>query len=278
MSYKVKKKIGDYIYVLFVAALALISFFPIVWIFLTSFKEAREMFSTPISILPKIFSLDNYKMIFQDIRFIRYFGNTLFVTVVATAINVFISAFAAFGFSRYYLKGKKGMLLAIVVTQLFPGSVIIIPLYKFWVMLGLIDTLWALILTNAISRLPLSIWLMYGFFETVPREIDEAARVDGCSKLQTLFFILFPLSKPAILAAVIYTALNVWQEFLYSLTFTVSQEMYTLMVGLYTFIGENGVEWGALMAASIMTTVPVIAFFGMTQKQFTNGISGAVKM
>lgn len=268
----------DRLYVLFVAALALVSFFPIIWIFLTSLKEAREMFSTPIRILPKQVTYDNYKMIFEDARFIRYFGNTLFVTVVSTTLNVTISAFAAFGFSRYQIKGRKGMLLAIVVTQLFPGSVLLIPLYKFWVSLGLIDTYWALILTNTISRLPLSVWLLFGFFETVPKEIDEAARVDGCSRLYSLFVILLPLSKPAILAAIIYTALNVWQEFLFSLTFTVSQRMYTLMVGLYTFIGENGVEWGALMAASILTTIPVIVFFGMTQKQFTNGISGAVKM
>lgn len=278
MKTKWKKKAGNGVYVGFVAFLALISFFPVIWILITSFKEAREMFSTPVRIFPSRITLHNYRMIFEDLRFLRYFGNTLFVTVAATALNILISAFAAFGFSRYPVKGKKGMLLGIVVTQLFPGSVILIPLYKLWVALGLIDTCWSLILTNAISRLPLSIWMLYGFFETVPREIDEAARVDGCSRLRSLFAILLPLSGPAIMAAVIYTSLNVWQEFLFALTFTVTQKHYTLMVGLYTFIGENGVEWGALMAASILTTLPVIAFFGMTQKQFTNGISGAVKM
>lgn len=277
MKRRWKKKAGNGVYVGFVACLAFISFFPVIWILITSFKEAREMFATPIRIFPSRITLHNYRMILEDLRFLRYFGNTLFVTAAATALNILIAAFAAFGFSRYPVKGKRGMLLGIVVTQLFPGSVILIPLYKLWVALGLIDTCWALILTNAISRLPLSIWMLYGFFETVPREIDEAARVDGCSRLRSLFAILLPLSVPAIMAAVIYTSLNVWQEFLFALTFTVTQKRYTLMVGLYTFIGENGVEWGALMAASILTTLPVIAFFGMTQKQFTNGISGAVK-
>ena len=169
------------------------------------------------------------------------------------------------------------MLGVVVLTQILPGITLLIPIYSIWAKLQLIDTHISLIITYAMLNIPLTLWMLVGFFNTVPKEIDSAATIDGCSKMGTLYYILLPLSKPALFASAIYISLNVWQEFVMASILTTTDRMRTVMVGLYSFVGEKSTNWGMLMAAAVLISIPVMCFFSLTQKQFANGLAGSVK-
>lgn len=265
------------IHLLLAGLLVIIIIFPVLWIIITSIKPDNEMFSIPVTFFPKKINFSNYLDVLQMDRFHRYFLNSIVVTVGATFINIFFSLITGYSFSRFKFKGAKVLLTLIILTQLFPAAVLLIPLYKMWAELRLLNTYPSLILTYAVFTLPLSIWMLTGFMNTIPEEIDQSALVDGCSKWQSLFRIILPLSKPGIMASAIYVFIVVWQEFLFALTFINSDLMRTLPIGLYSFIGERVTDWGPLMAASVFTTIPIIVFFMVSQTQFTHGVAGAVK-
>lgn len=258
-------------------AVGIIVVFPVVWIILTSLKQAGDMFRLPITILPQNPTLQNYVEVLGKSKFARYFLNSLIVTVSATLINLVVAVLAAYAVDRFGFKGRKLFLGSVMLTQVMPVASVIIPIYQLWTWLGLIDTYPALIATQAISTIPLTLWLMVGFFSGIPKELDEAGAIDGCGRMMTLWRILLPLLKPAVFAAAIYVSLQVWQEFMMSMTLVTSENMRTLMFGLYSFVGEKLTNWGPLMAASVITTIPVIIFFTLTQKHFVNGVTGAVK-
>ena len=256
---------------------AIIVIFPVVWIVFTALKSNEEMFAIPVRVFPTSIYLQNFIDVLSMERFRRYFFNSLVVTVLATIINIAIAALAAFAFSRFQFKGKIPMLGIIILTQVLPGVALLIPIYQFWVDMGLINTHASLFVTYALLNLPLTLWLLIGFFNAVPRDIDEAALIDGCSKILTLIYILLPLSKPALFASAIYVSMGIWQEFMIASVLTTNDHMRTLMVGLFSFVGERTTNWGLLMAASVLITIPVMCFFGITQKQFSHGLAGAVK-
>jgi len=251
--------------------------FPIIWIIFTSLKNNEEMFRIPVAILPTEFYYKNYLDVLGLSKFLGYFFNSFVITVFSTIINIIFSALAAFAFSRFNFKGKTGMLGIVVLTQILPGVTLLIPIYSFWVKFRLINTHLSLIITYAMLNIPLTLWMLVGFFNTVPKEIDSAATIDGCSKMGTLYYILLPLSKPALFASAIYVSLNVWQEFLMASIMTTTEKMRTVMVGLYSFVGEKSTNWGMLMAAAVLISIPVMCFFSLTQKQFANGLAGSVK-
>lgn len=257
--------------------LALLIIFPAVWIILTSIKPYDDMFAIPVKFLPERICLAHYEMVLAMDNFRRYFFNSVIVSTISTVVNIVLAALAAFAFSRYQFRGSKILLGSVVLTQLFPAAVLLIPLYKLWAGLRLLDTYSSLVATYAIITLPLSIWMLTGFFNTIPKEVDEAALIDGCSRMQTLAKIILPLARPALFASATYIFINVWQEFLFSITFTTTDSMRTLPVGLYSFIGERATDWGPLMAGAVITTIPILLFFGFSQKNFTHGVAGAVK-
>lgn len=257
--------------------LALLIIFPAVWIILTSIKPYDDMFAIPVKFFPDTICFEHYEIVLGMSNFRRYFVNSVVVSTISTLVNIVLAALAAFAFSRYRFRGSKVLLGSVVLTQLFPAAVLLIPLYKLWAGLRLLDTYSCLVVTYAITTLPLSIWMLTGFFNTIPKEVDEAALIDGCSRMQTLVKIILPLARPALFASATYIFINVWQEFLFSITFTTTDLMRTLPVGLYSFIGERATDWGPLMAGAVITTIPILVFFGFSQKNFTHGVAGAVK-
>jgi ABC-type glycerol-3-phosphate transport system permease component len=196
----------------------------------------------------------------------------------ATGIALVIAILAAYGFSRFNFIGKKSLKLAILTSQMIPTAAIIVPLFITLRILGLINTYLGLILTYLILTLPLSVWMLTSYFVNIPVEMEECAQLDGASRLRILFSIVIPVSLPGIVATIIYCFVTSWNEFLFALSFAQDTTVKTLPIGLAEFTKEFDTDWGALMAASVTMTIPIVALFFALQKHFIAGLStGSVK-
>jgi multiple sugar transport system permease protein/raffinose/stachyose/melibiose transport system permease protein len=243
----------------------------------TSFKTEPDQFRTPPTFLPKELTLANYKQALEP-KFLRYFINSFIVTISTTIIVILIALFSSYAFSRLKFRGRKFLLKIIILTQLFPLIVIIIPIYMIFTKFRLINTYISLIIAYLTFTLPVGVWILRGFFKGIPYNLEEAAMVDGCTRLGAFLKIVLPLARPGISATAVYIFIVTWQEFMFALTFLTGEKMRTLPVGILDFIRQYGINWGGLMAASILITVPVFILFLILQRQFISGLTqGSVK-
>ncbi|NKY32540.1 carbohydrate ABC transporter permease [Nocardia speluncae] len=249
--------------------------FPILWLTLTAFKPDREVFSTSVLFSP---SLDNFRAIIGGQNdLIGPMWNSIIVAVVTTVIAVPLSMLAAYGFSRYKFPGAKPILLGIVATQFIPGVAIALPFLTMYRDLGLLDTHLALIVTNLAIVVPYNTWLLKGFVDSLPLEIEEAGRLDGCGQLTLLWRVITPLAAPGIFVAVVFSFLLAWNEFLFP-TFLARSNAITLPVSLMTLDQPDGVLWGQMAAAGLLVMVPMIVLATLVRKHFAQGMTlGAVK-
>ncbi|NKY60698.1 carbohydrate ABC transporter permease [Nocardia flavorosea] len=249
--------------------------FPILWLTLTAFKPDREVFSTSVVFTP---SLDNFRAIIGGQNdLIGPMWNSIIVAVVTTVIAVPLSMLAAYGFSRYKFPGAKPILLGIVATQFIPGVAIALPFLTMYRDLGLLDTHLALIVTNLAIVVPYNTWLLKGFVDSLPLEIEEAGRLDGCGQLTLLWRVITPLAAPGIFVAVVFSFLLAWNEFLFP-TFLARSNAITLPVSLMTLDQPDGVLWGQMAAAGLLVMVPMIVLATLVRKHFAQGMTlGAVK-
>lgn len=260
------------------AALVLLLSVPFFWVITASFKPVHDIFAIPPKLLPWPPTLENYLQALERTPFPRYFFNSVVVATSTTLLNLLLACPAAYAFARFTFPGRRVLLLATLVTQLFPAAMLLIPLYRLWATLDLFDTYQALIATYLAFSLPLSIWLLTAFFRTIPPELEDAARIDGCSRLGSFWWVVLPLSRPGLAASAVYIYIGLWQEFLFAISFTTSREMRTLPVALFSFIGEYGTAWNHILAAAVMMTIPVVVLFALVQRQFVQGLTaGGVK-
>ena len=253
--------------------------FPFLWMVSTSFKEPAEIFTDIPHWIPKHISLINYYKIWSpESGFPQNFKNSLIVATFTTIIAILLSTFAAYGLARFNFRGKNFFALGLLVTQMFPPVLLIIPIYLIMIGLRLVNTHAALVITYCTFAVPFSTWMLYGYFETLPAELEEAALVDGCSRVGTLFRIILPLAAPGIAAVALFSFILSWQEYMFALTLTRTADMRTLPVGISMLIGFREVLWGQLMAGSVIVTVPVVVLFVYFQKYLIKGLTmGAVK-
>lgn len=256
---------------------AIVVVVPFAWIALSSFKPRGEIFSPTSIFWPNTVTLENYQEVFFNTPLVPYFKNSVIATLVTLAINLPAGALAAYAFSRFEFRGKRILMVVILVTQLLPAAAIVVPLFLQWSTLRLLNSPWALGLTYAGLTLPLVILLLVGFLDSVPRELDEAAQIDGCSKMRAFWWILMPMLRPGLAAAAIFTFVTTWQEFLLAVSMTIKSDAYTLPVGLYGFIGAFSTDWGGIMAMAVVIALPAVLLFALLQKQFISSITGAVK-
>ncbi|MEU4842492.1 carbohydrate ABC transporter permease [Nocardia testacea] len=249
--------------------------FPILWLTLTAFKPDREVFSTSVLFRP---SLDNFRAIIGGQNdLVGPMWNSIIVAVVTTVIAVPLSMLAAYGFSRYRFPGAKPILLGIVATQFIPGVAIALPFLTMYRDLGLLDTHLALIITNLAIVVPYNTWLLKGFVDGLPVEIEEAGRLDGCGQLTLLWRVVTPLAAPGIFVGVVFSFLLSWNEFLFP-TFLARSNAVTLPVSLMTLDQPDGVLWGQMAAAGLLVMVPMIVLATLVRKHFAQGMTlGAVK-
>ncbi|MHB1653859.1 MAG: carbohydrate ABC transporter permease [Desulfitobacteriaceae bacterium] len=272
------KNIFKALKVLIVAIIIVFALFPLLWMIITSFKDTSEMLATPPTILPTKFTFDSYYEVWWKRPFIAYILNTLKITAVSTTISIVVASLAAYGFARISFPFKKALLMVVLVAQMFPGPSIIIPIFDMFRGLGLYDKQSGLMLLYGTITLPFSIWMLYGYFKNIPRELEEAAIIDGYSHIGIFFKIIIPLSKPGIAAVGVYAFLVGWNEYLYALILLTTENKFVASLGLARYITEFGTYWNQMSAGSVIITIPTIVIFLILGKNLIEGLTaGAVK-
>jgi len=267
----------------FLVLLIIFSLVPMVWMFLTSLKTQFAAVQYPPQWLPENPTLESYRLLLSPNEefgrdFLRWLGNSVWVSTATTILGVLIAVPAAYAFSRFRFPGRNGLFYSVLVRNMFPAVVFLMPLFIVMRTLDLVNTHWSLILTYLTFGLPLSIWLLKGFYDNIPVELEYAARIDGASRFQAFVRIIMPLSAPGIVATAIYAFIVAWNEYLYAFTFINSRELLTSPVGLRQFFTEFVTNWPGLMAAAFLMSVPVVVLFLVLQKYFVKALTeGAVK-
>jgi ABC-type glycerol-3-phosphate transport system permease component len=251
---------------------------PIAWGLLTSLKPAAQVVTYPPTLLPSPPSLEHFVAVWRESSFPTYFRNSLVVTGASVLLSLVLAVHAAYALARYEFRAKTFLMFAILATSMIPGIAILVPLYNLSVKVGLYNTLAGMVLVYTAWNVPLLVWLLKGFFEKVPRELEEAARIDGCSGYRLFYLIVLPIARPGLLAGAIMAMMSVWNDFLIGFTLAVSEQKRLLPYGLFAYISNIGIDWGQLMAATVLALVPVIFAFLIMQKWLVQGLmAGAVK-
>ena len=252
--------------------------FPVVWMLFSSLKSNTEIFSIPPELFPKEFTLKAYNSIFGSPMKVRFFLNSYLVAMVVTILTLVVAILAGYSFSRHSFKLKKPLNLFIISTQTVPPISLLIPYFGIVVAFRMYDTYFALVFTYMVFTLPYAILLMTGYFNTLPKELDEAVIIDGGSSFTALWRVLVPVSIPGIVATGVYTFLLSWNEFLFALTLTKSTEMRTVPIGIQLLMGQHSYEWNEMMAMSILGSFPILIMYMLAQRYFLEGLTaGSVK-
>jgi multiple sugar transport system permease protein len=251
---------------------------PVLWMLSSSFKSNTEIFEYPPRLVTESFSFEAYVRILTDPEKVRFFVNSYVVSLSVTALTLLVAILAAYAFSRFEFRGKRPLNMIIVSVQAVPPITLLIPYFGLIVTLGLYNTYPGLIFTYMVFTLPYAIIMMTGYFNTLPRELDEAVRVDGAGSMTALWRILVPISVPGIVSVGVYTFMIAWNEYLFALTLTKTQEMRTVPIGIQLLMGQHSYEWNEMMAMSILGSIPVLVLFLFFQRYFIAGLtSGSVK-
>ncbi len=272
MLSKVKSVVYKFIPYLFLLVFAFIFVFPILLMVFTSFKTNEQAFDPNVGVFPVEFYLGNYANVFETIPFLKYFGNTMFITVFNVLGTLIVTPMIAYSLSKIKWWGRNIIFSIVVSTMLIPFTVTMIPVYKLWVKLGLVGSFAPLIIP-AFFGYPFYIVLLRQFMLTIPDELLEAAKIDGCNSWQRFFKVVLPLCKPGLSTITIFSFLNTFSDFLSPLLYANNADHYTLSIGLQSFLNEHSVDWTSLMAAATLFMIPIIILFLFAQKYLIEGIS-----
>lgn len=253
--------------------------FPFIWMVISALKPKTEIRTATPSFLISEPTLENFKRVLFDVGFLNYIKNSMLVSVVACVLSMIIAILAGYALSRYYkMKLVKVSNLAMMLSQMIPGVLLLVPLYLIMQRLHVLESYMSLILAYTTFVIPLCTFMMSSFFDTVPLALEEAAEIDGCSKTQTLLQIILPLSIPSLVSTGLYAFINAWNEFMFGYIFISTDKYRTLTPAIMLFKGANTVDWGGLMAGSVIAVIPVTLIFLFLQRYFLAGLmSGSVK-
>lgn len=260
-------------------AILIVMTFPFLWVVLTSIRPDSELLSTRFSLFSDTPTLRNYRTLLGGASpFPTYIRNSFFVCTVATACSIAVSLLAAYAFSRRRFRGRSALLLLVVATQLFPFVVLITPVYAIFYRLQLVNSYLGLIIAYIAITIPFSVYLLLGYLDTIPRELDEAGIMDGCSTLRVITKVVLPIAWPGVIVVATYAFISAWDEFLLALTLMTKSELKTIPVGLAGFFGEFTTQWNLVMAASTIATLPTLLLFLALQRRLVSELAaGAVK-
>jgi len=256
---------------------------PMIWMFITSIKSGFAAMQFPPQWWPSEPTLASYQKLLDPANdtgrdFLRFFWNSLFVSTMTTICAVVVAVPAAYAFSRFTFPGRTFLFFSVLLRNMFPAVVFLVPLFILMRFLGLVNTHTSLVLTYLTFGLPLAIWLLKGFYDNIPIQLEQAARIDGATRLQAFVRIVMPLSAPGIIATAIYSFIGAWNEYIYAYTLLTRNEQLTLPIGIQRFFSENTTDFPGLMAASFMMSVPVVVLFLVLQRYFVRALTeGAVK-
>lgn len=260
-----------------VALIVLLAIGPFAWLLLTSLTPSARIAAGGVSLSPAGWSADNYLRLLRQTSFLGNMGHSLVVALGTVAVGLAVSVTAAYAFSRFRFPGRRLLMLQFLLVNMFPVVLLILPLFILMRRMGLLDTHLALILANATVAIPFAIWMLRSYVGAIPKSLDEAAMIDGCSRLATLRRVVLPLAMPGIISTGIYIFITAWNEYLYALTLG-GRTVRTVTVAIQTLIGEYQIEWGLLAAGGVVGALPVTILFLLVQRRLVGGLTqGAVK-
>jgi arabinogalactan oligomer/maltooligosaccharide transport system permease protein len=248
------------------------SLVPPIWALLTSLKPNDQAITTELKVFVDP-SLNNYTYVLTETDLPRWFLNSVIVAAFTMVIGLFLSATAGYAVSRFRFPGHKSLMWSFLITQMFPMAILIVPIYNIFARLGLLNNLWGLVIAYCTTAVPFCAWMLKGYFDTIPIEIDEAGRIDGLTPFGTFYRLVLPLARPGLAVTAFYTFLTAWGEVAYATAFLTSDSKKTLAVGLQTFVGQFKTEWGYLTAAGILVTIPAVIVFLLVQRNLVAGLT-----
>lgn len=261
----------------FILLVCLFAFVPIFWAISTSLKPTTEITSYPPTIIPHEITGENYSEGVLNPKFLRYLLNTGLVFAMACFLSIFIASHAAYAMSRYKFFGKNLFMLMMFASIMIPAAAIVVPLYLASIIIGIYDTYFILVIVYSAWLIPTLVWLLRGFINSIPIELEESALMDGCNKISAFYRIVFPLMKPGVVAGIVFLFCNIWNEFLLGYCLVQSDTVRIIQVGIYSFMTDVGVLWGQLMAGAIFASIPVFLAYIFLQRSFIHGMSGGIK-
>ena len=257
--------------------IVLLAIGPFAWLALTALTPSAAITATGVSLTPAGWSLANFDRLLLHTSFVGNMGHSLIVATGTVLLGLLVSVTAAYAFSRFRFRGRRLLMLQFLLVNMFPVVLLILPLFIMMRWLGLLDTHLALILANATVAIPFAVWMLTSYVNAIPKSLDEAAMIDGCSRLSALRRVVLPLALPGIISTGIYIFITAWNEYLYALTLT-GRNVRTVTVAIQTLIGEFQIEWGLLAAGGIVGALPVVLLFLLVQRRLVGGLTqGAVK-
>lgn len=261
-----------------IVAVLVISLFPLYWMLSTAITQQNDLLRYPPNLLPTDPDWSSFGRIVFSSPFLTWLGNSLVLTLVSVALALFVSTFAAYSLSRFNSPFATVIAYVLLATRMIPGTVLLVPLYIIYREWGLLDTRAALIISYTTFEIPFATWMLKGYFDSIPRELEQSAEVDGCTPLSAFLRVSLPLAAPGIAASAIASAILAWSDYEFARGLLTSQSNWPLTIGIHSFIGEHVVHWNDIMASSLLATLPVIVMFLLMERYIVSGLTaGAVK-
>ncbi|MEM6327730.1 MAG: sugar ABC transporter permease [Bacteroidota bacterium] len=260
------------------ALFAFLAVYPVTRIFTISLRPGDSLLSRSLALIPDGASFANYRVLLTETDFLRWMGNSLLVSLVVTITGVALASTAGYALSRHRFRGRKAALSGILVTQMFPATMLLLPLYIVLIQLGLINSYLGIIVIYTATALPFCVWQMKGYYDTIPASLEEAARIDGATPWQAFYKVIFPLAAPALVITALFSFMSAWNEYVVAAVVLQDTDLFTLPVGLKGFQASMATQWGLYAAGSLLVSIPVIALFLILSRYLISGLTlGAVK-
>ncbi len=257
---------------------SIIAVYPLLNVITISLRPGDKLRSTSLALIPDGATLDSYTALFTEHAFLQWLGNSLLVSVVVTITGVALAAIGGYAFSRFHFVGRDAGMLALMTTQMFPATMLLLPLYIMIAKLHLVNTFLGLMVLYTATALPFCLWQMKGFYDTIPVSLEEAARIDGCSRFQAFVKVVLPLASPALVITALFSFMASWSEYIVAAQVLQESELFTLPLGLKSFQASMSTQWGYYAAASVLVSLPVMVIFIALSRYLVSGLTlGAVK-
>jgi multiple sugar transport system permease protein len=257
---------------------ALAFLWPYIVMLLNSLRSSSDVVRTPATLLPRVWQLSTYTQVLADDRFLNWLKTSLLVATTSTLIVILVAIPAAYFTARFRFPGRIAFLFLVLVTQMFSPTSLVVGIYREFFNLNLVNTYLAIILTNAAFNLAFAVWILHGFFSSIPKEVEEAAHLDGCGRVRTLLRIMLPLTLPGVVTAIVFTFIAAWNEYVVALTLMLDEAKKPLTVGITSYVTGYEQHWDQLFAASIFAIIPVVILFAFIEKHLVGGLTaGSIK-
>ncbi|MGB9664325.1 MAG: sugar ABC transporter permease [Ignavibacteria bacterium] len=273
-----ESKLVNWMIFVFLVFFTLATIYPVINVFTVSLRPDDKLLSTSLEIIPENATFESYVKLFTKTDFLRWLFNSTFISFVVTLTGVSLASTAGYALSRFKFIGKKSAMLGLMVTQMFPATMLLLPMYIMLMKLGLLNSYIGIVIVYSSTALPFCVWQMKGYYDTIPFSLEEAARIDGCTRWQAFYKIILPLASPALVITALFSFMSAWSEYIVAAQILQDRNLYTLPIGLKSFQSNLTTEWGLYAAASLIVSIPVVILFVILSRYLVSGLTlGSVK-